>query len=404
MPSFSYRGFDKAGGRVSGTLTSVSAESALRELQTQGFIVSDIAPADQAVGLVARLGLVNSSRVGIKEVEFLTSELALLLDNGVRIDRAVEILRKSGRSPAMARMLESISDALKKGQQFSEALAAHPIVFDQLYVNLVALGESGGQLPRVFRGLADELKFRRELRQKLVSAATYPAVVAGVCVLAVLFIFNFVVPNLAGLFADAVDLPWYTTMLLSSSAFMQQWQVPLFLLIAGLGLAAWQQRNRPAFVAARDDLVIRAPGLRDTVLTLERVRFASGLSLLLESGLPVDKALSLAADNVAHSEIRRELLIAIEKVKRGEQISKAMRQTRLFPDYFASLVEVGEESASLDRVFREIANRSRDDFSTWAIRLTSILEPLLILIMGLIVGGVVVVMMLSITSVTDVGI
>jgi len=128
------------------------------------------------------------------------------------------------------------------------------------------------------------------------------------------------------------------------------------------------------------------------------------LSLLLESGLPVDKALSLAADNVAHGEIRRELLIAIEKVKRGEQISKALRQTRLFPDYFASLVEVGEESASLDRVFREIANRSRDDFSTWAIRLTTILEPLLILIMGLIVGGVVVVMMLSITSVTDVGI
>ena len=404
MPEFSYRGFDKAGGRVNGTVTSGDAGAALRELHGRGFVISDIAPATTSTGILQRLGLDDQGRVSIKEIEFLTSELALLLDNGVRVDRAVEILRKSGRSSAMSKLLESVSDSLKKGRQFSESLLAHPKVFDSLYVNLVSLGESSGQLPRVFRGLAEELKFRRELRQKLVSAATYPAVVAGVCVLAVLFIFNFVVPNLAGLFTDAVDLPWYTSMLLSSSEFMQQWQIPLFAAITIAALATWRQRNHPAFLRARDDFLLRAPGLRDALLTLERVRFCSGLGLLLESGLPVDKALTLAADGVAHAELRRELVIAIEKVKRGEQISRAMRQTRLFPDYFASLVEVGEESASLDRVFREISNRSRDDFSTWALRMTTILEPLLILVMGLIVGGVVVVMMLSITSVTDIGV
>ena len=122
-----------------------------------------------------------------------------------------------------------------------------------------------------------------------------------------------------------------------------------------------------------------------------------------EAGLPVDRALTLATGNVRHGTLRREVAAAVEKVKRGEQISKVLRETRLFPDYYASLLEVGEESGELARVFTEIARRSRDGFSSWALRLTTLLEPLLILIMGLIVGGVVVVMMLSITSVSNVG-
>jgi general secretion pathway protein F len=124
---------------------------------------------------------------------------------------------------------------------------------------------------------------------------------------------------------------------------------------------------------------------------------------MLEAGLPVDRALTLATGNIRHGVLRREVSLAVDKVKRGEQISRVMRQTRLFPDYFASLLEVGEESGELARVFAEIARRSRDTFSSWTLRLTTLLEPLLILIMGLIVGGVVVVMMLSITSVTEVG-
>jgi general secretion pathway protein F len=123
---------------------------------------------------------------------------------------------------------------------------------------------------------------------------------------------------------------------------------------------------------------------------------------MLEAGLPVDRALALATNSVRHAPLRREVAIAVDKVRRGEQLSRALRETRLFPDFHASLVEVGEESGELARVFGEITRRSRDAFAAWTQRLTTLLEPLLILVMGLIVGGVVVVMMLSITSVTDV--
>jgi type II secretory pathway component PulF len=175
------------------------------------------------------------------------------------------------------------------------------------------------------------------------------------------------------------------------------------LLALGIGgYVLWQSRTRPDVVGLRERLSM-TPLLREATTTIERIRFASGLGMMLESGLPVDRALALASGGVRHTGLRRELGLAIEKVRRGEQLSVSLRQTRLFPDFFASLLEVGEESGELGRVFNEIARRSRDAFAAWTQRMTTLLEPLLILLMGLIVGGVVVIMMLSITSVADVG-
>jgi general secretion pathway protein F len=402
MGSFRYSGFDATGGRVSSSIDSPDLATAKQLLREQGIAISSIQPADQAIDWRVSLGL-GEAGVSLADTEFLTAELSLLLDSGVRIDRAIGILQRAGKTSAMSRLLGQLNNELKQGKQLSEALAQHPTVFDPLYVNLVSLGEAGGRLPEVFRGLAEDLRFQRELRQKVASAATYPIVVASVCIIAVLFIFNFVVPNLKGLFADAAELPWYTTALLASSEFMQQWQWLLGAAIVALVVGLYRLRQRPSIVDLRERLLLDTPGLRDATAMVERIRFSGGLGLMLDAGLPVDRALALATGNIRHSALRREMSAAVDKVKRGEQLSGALRQTRLFPDYFASLLEVGEESGELAKVFVEIARRSRDAFSAWALRLTTLLEPLLILIMGLIVGGVVVIMMLSITSVADVG-
>ena len=403
MPLYRYEGFDSSGGRVNGNVDAASVDLAMQELRSRGVMPSSISSADASGDWRSALGL-NRSKVGLADVEFLTAELSLLLDSGVRIDRAVGILQRAGKSPATSNLLGAIASELKSGRQLSDALAEHPEAFDKLYVNLVALGEAGGKLPDVFRRLAEDLRFQRELRQKILSAATYPLVVASVCVIALLFIFNFVVPNLESLFSDASELPWYTSALLGASEFMQRWQLLVFAAVIAASAAVWRYRRSPAVVDFFDQVLLETPGLRDALSMVERIRFSSGLGLMLEADLPVDRALTLATGNIRHGLLRREMTAAVDKIKRGEQLSKALRQTRLFPDYFASLLEVGEEGGELSRVFTEIARRSRDAFSAWALRLTTLLEPLLILIMGLIVGGVVVIMMLSITSITDVGI
>jgi type II secretory pathway component PulF len=403
MPRYRYQCFDITGGRVSGTIESESAESALSELRNRGWLPSSIEVVGNDLDWRSFLGL-EEQKVGLADLEFFTAELSLLLESGVRIDRAIDILQRAGKSGAVGQLLRELGDDLKRGKQLSEAAAARPDVFDRLYVNLVSLGEAGGRLPEVFRGLAEDLKFQRDLRQKVLSAATYPVVVASVCILAILFIFNFVVPNLETLFADSTDLPWYTAMLLGASAFMRQWQWWVLAAMSVTALLVWRSRHSPAVMDLKDRLLLDTPGLREATTMVERIRFASGLGLMLDAGLPVDKALTLATGSIKHGSLRREVALAVEKVKRGEPLSKALRQTRIFPDYFASLLEVGEEGGELPRVFTEIARRSRDQFSAWALRLTTLLEPALILIMGLIVGGVVVIMMLSITSVADISV
>lgn len=403
MPRYRYQCFDVTGGRVSGTIESETVEKALIELRHRGWLPSSIEMVGNDLDWRSFLGF-DEQKVGLADLEFFTAELSLLLESGVRIDRAIEILQRAGKSGAVGQLLRELGDELKKGKQLSEAAAARPDVFDRLYVNLVSLGEAGGRLPEVFRGLAEDLKFQRDLRQKVISAATYPVVVASVCILAILFIFNFVVPNLETLFADSTNLPWYTAMLLGASAFMRQWQWWVFSALAVTTLLLWRSRHSPAVADLKDRLLLDTPGLREATTMVERIRFASGLGLMLDAGLPVDKALTLATGSIKHGSLRREVALAVEKVKRGEPLSKALRQTRIFPDYFASLLEVGEEGGELPRVFTEIARRSRDQFSAWALRLTTLLEPALILVMGLIVGGVVVIMMLSITSVADISV
>ena len=401
MAQFKFEAFDQSGGRVSGTIDAENETAASAELRARGLLPKQVSSAGAETDWRSALGL-GERRVGLADLEFLTAELSLLLDSGVRIDRAVDILQRAGKGGAVSRLLQSMALEIKQGKQLSEAAAAHPDVFDNLYINLLSIGEAGGRLPQVFRGLAEDLRFRRELQQKVVSAAVYPLVVAGVCVMALVFILNFVVPNLESIFADARELPWYTALLLSASDFMVRWQWLLLLVLAGGGAALWRMRTSPGVIDFRDRMLLELPFLREATAMVERIRYCGGLGLMLDAGIPVDKALSLATGNVRHGVLRREMHAAVEKVKRGEQLSTVLRQTRLFPSYFASLLEVGEEGGELAKVFNEIARRSRDDFSAWALRLTTILEPLLIVIMGVIVGGVVVIMMLSITSVADV--
>jgi type II secretory pathway component PulF len=401
MPQFTYEGFDQSGGKVRATVEAPSQAEAAKLAADRGVVVASVRPASSGEGWREWLGLAERP-VDLADLEFVTAELSLLLDSGVRIDRAIGILQRAGKSPAVARLLGTLAAQLKQGRQLSEAMSDHPAIFDKLYVNLVSLGEASGRLPAVFVGLAEDLAFQRDLRQKIISAATYPLVVAGVCVAALVFILNFVVPNLETLFTDTSELPWYTAMLLGASEFMREWQLPLAVVVGVVAASIYRVRHSAAVVEFRDRLLLDTPLLRDITCMVERIRFTSGLALMLGSGLSVDRALSLATGNVRHGTLRREVAAAVEKVKRGEQISIALRQTRLFPDYFASLLEVGEESGQLAKAFGEISRRSRDVFSAATLRLTTLLEPMLILVMGLIVGGVVVVMMLSITSVTEV--
>lgn len=399
MAVYSYKAYDNAGGKVDGQIDAESKNVAISLLEKKNLFPTELKPINEDKKTL----LSFSKRVSLAELEFLTAELSLLLESGVRIDRGIDIIRKTKAKPALAKLLSNISSNLKKGKSLSESVREHAEVFDPLYCNLIELGEASGNLSEIFDGLAKDLKFRRDLQRKIISSLAYPMVIFFVCILSIIFIFNFIIPKMSSMFNDIDALPWYTQLMLSTSEWMTQYQGWLFIAIVLAVFGLYSAAKRPQFVKWWQTVSLQLPILKKAVVTIERIRFNSGLAMMVKAGVQIDRAIGLSAGNVKNKVLQRELEIAKGKVKSGSALTPALQQTSLYPDFFISLLEVGEESGNLERVFSEIANRSRQEFESWTERMTTLLEPLMILFMGGFVGGVVVVMLMSMVSINELG-
>ena len=400
MKSFSYKAYDNLGAKADGGIEAADIGLAKAALSEQGLLVVSVT---EDTSFTRELGFLSRRRVSAQELEFLTSELALLLNSGVTIDRGLAVIKRNSTSAPQARLVASLHDAVRRGESLSEAMAAESEVFNPLYVNLVKLGESSGTLPKIFSRLAEDIKFQSELRSKIMQALTYPAVIFFVCILCIVFIFNYIVPQMSGLFEGLPEIPTYTAFLLGASAWMINYQWFLLLgIVAAVGMLVTALKTAEG--ARRiDEALLMVPGIKNVFILVERIRFNTAIAMMLESGILIDRCLDMAVGSVKNQTIQQELKVAKERVKKGDTLSKALRASPLYPDFSLSLIEVGEESGQLEPVFAEISRRSRREFESWVDRMTSLLEPLLILVMGGIVGGVVVTMLLSIVSVNEVG-
>ena len=397
MARFSYSAYDSSGTKRKGEFEADSIEQARLGLERDGFLVTKINP----IGTQS-LPINLSSKPKLADIEYFTSELSLLLQSGLRIDKGIEILVRNSANPRLIPVLRRISQGLKNGKQLSDALADERQAFDELYISLVRVGEESGDLVGVFDRLASDLKDRKELQNIIQQALVYPTVILAVCIVSVLFIFNYVVPNLTGLFSDSVGLPWYTEALLAVSTWVQQYQLYGGGLVLLVLLIFTRYREHPWVHKLSQRIKDSVIGIKKLSLLAERARFTGGLSVMLNSGLALDRAVKLAINTVQQDSIKQQLKLAHEQLKRGSSFSQAFGNTSLVTDYYRSLIVVGEESGEMARVFSEISQRSRSDLNAWVKRLTTLLEPLMILTMGAIVGTVVVVMMLSINAITDV--
>lgn len=400
MALFEYKAYDPSGAKFTEQIEAASEAEALDAIKKLGVIPYEL----NSVDTKRSQSLFSSNKVSTADLEFLTSELSLLLESGVRIDKGIDIIKKTKAKPALARLLSELSNDIRKGISLSEAVKKHEDVFDPLYCNLIELGEASGNLSEIFDGLAKDLSFRRELQRKIVSSLTYPFVIFLVCLLSIFFVFNFIIPKMSSMFDGVDDLPWYTSMLLGTSEWVVANQLFIILgtLLLGVGLSF--AIKKPSFVQWWQKVSLKLPVFRTTVLTLERIRFNTGLAMMIKSGVPIDQSLQLSAGNVKNHIIKRELDIVRNKIKSGSLLTPALKQTSLYPDFYVSLLEVGEESGKLERVFNEISKRSKQEFESWTERVTTLLEPLMIVFMGGFVGGVVVVMLLSMVTLNEIGI
>lgn len=395
---FEYKAIDQQGARHQGVVDAVDEVAAQKKLVTEGL---------HPVELTALSGKKSwrdffQSNVSLDELEFFTSQLSLLLESGVRVDKGIDIIHQSNAHSALSKLLSKISSDLKKGMSLSEAFSEHEDLFGPLYISLLKIGETSGNLPEVLNRLSADLKFQKELKSQISQALTYPGVIMMVCIAAIYFVLTFIVPKMSGIFTDLSQAPWYTQMIINvSNFFVENESIIVGGLIACLVMLSYAFKQ-PKFKNWLYISAARLPGIGNIILTSERIRFASSMAMMLEAGLPLDTTLELTSNTLKHADFKRDAKQALTQLKSGKQLSFVLSKTRIFPEFFLSIIKVGEETGNLPRVFEEVALRSRTDLDNVIKKVTTMLEPIMLIFMGGFVGGIVISMLMSMVSINDV--
>ena len=401
MAFYKYQAYDSEGKKYDDEIEADSEKDALVLLHKNNLFVSTIKLKIQQGN--TEFGLLNASTINLKQLGYLTSELGLLLKNGVKIDKGLSILSHNNTTGPINELLTSLLSDIRNGMALSESMQKQENVFTPLYINLVKLGEASGNLPNIFEQLSKDLYFQQELKEKIIQALTYPIIIFIVCLLCILFVFNYIVPQMSGLFAGMTDLPNYTIVLLSLSDWFRKYQFLLLISTPILFIFLYKMRKNSRWQMRYYALAMRLPFIKSIMINAEQIRFNSSLAMMSDAGVALDKAMLLSAQSVRNLNLKQELLSAQQKIRKGAKLSETLSKSALYPSFSVSLLEVGEESGDLGPVFDELSTRAKSEFQSAIKKVTTILEPLLILVMGGIVGSVVVTMLLSIISVNDIG-
>ncbi|HCH1965972.1 type II secretion system F family protein [Vibrio parahaemolyticus] len=391
--TYRYKAYDKQGKLVQGTELGKSELDVTVKLKKQSLIPLEVTTLAQT----KKVGRVTGA-----VIEETTSQLSLLLKSGLKIDKALEVLAENAPNAKIQSILEEVGIGVKQGRELWRCMSEHPTAFPNLYVEMVKIGEASGRLTEVFAKLAENLKFQRELSKKITQAMVYPMFILLVCVVSLVAIFNFVVPSMSGLFESLQEIPVYTQLLLDVSGFVQSYQAHMLTALVVAVIAFIKASENPDFRKRVDGFLAAFPLTRNAVLLVERIRYSASMELMLTSGVDLAKSMSMSTASVKSDALQSQLSKAHDDVSQGRSLVESLSGIQLFDPISLSLIRVGEETGQTGLVFGEINSRSRNQFETWMLKLTAMLEPLMIVIMGGIVGSVVIIMLLSIVSVNDV--
>jgi len=401
MGKYVYKAKEGPGKTVEGEIDAISRSEAVARLDAIGYTPVWVREKGSAA---ERSGLWGQ-RVGQRDVTIFTRQLASLIKSGVPILKALSTIADQTENRAFAKIIDDAERSIRDGSMLSEALSRYPALFPELYVNMVRSGESGGVLDTILQRLADNREKEDEVRRKVQSAVAYPILVIVVGIATVLVLLVFFLPRVAGIFRDyGYDrLPLPTKIIIGLSDFFSgswYWLV----LIVGLFLAVF--RRMAAMEKGRkmiDRIKLGLPLMGKFIRQSEIARFARTLSLLIQAGIPIEKALGLSGSVLNNSILRDEVEdIRTRTVNQGMSVSAGLKKAMYFPPFVANMAAVGEQGGKLDESMMEIAAFYEKEVEQQSRIATSLLEPLLILAVGLIVGFIVAAMLLPIFELSSI--
>lgn len=422
MPRFVYIAIEQATGREQeGQLDGISVEAVTQVLKQRGLAPLSVTPERGGVAATKlkpksgpavprptparrskRKPLVIGRILSQKELAVFTRQLGTLNKAGMPLLRSLEVLARQERNRNFKPVIEGLAETIRSGGTFSDGLQQHPKVFDRLYVNMVRAGEAGGVLPVVFERLAQFLEKAVRIRGRIKSAMTYPLIIVVVAVLIVSALMVFVVPKFENIFATSLKgqaLPALTQAVIGVSNFLKNH----IILAGGLVVLAYillgvASRSR---VGTRivDTLQLKLPVMGDLFLKTAIARFARTLGTLLASGVPILEALRITRDTSANVRVSDAITVVHDRVKEGDTIAGPLRATKVFPDMVPSMIEVGEETGALPEMLVRVADGYDEEVDNSVNALTSLIEPLMIVVMAVMVGTIVIALFLPIVRI-----
>jgi general secretion pathway protein F len=402
--TFFFRAMASDGKPRTGSLTAENDKAVASELRRQGLIPVYIGLSKGSSGGF-ELKLPAFGRSHRKDVLFFTQELATLLNAGVPLDRALSIVAELTNRGDFRAVVLDVMRILKGGKSLAESLATRPSHFSELYINMVRAGEASGSLAQIFDRLAEFERTRDDLRGYIVSSLIYPILLTLVGLGSIFVLLNFVVPRFALIFSDPrMKIPTPTAILLEVSAIVQAYWLPAAITMV-VAVVLFQLYIRT--VAGRlwwDTIRLKMPLLGDALRKAETARFARAMSTLVAASVPLVQSIGIARGILNNRRMSGTLEQVAQGVKRGEGIAGPLTRAGEFPPLAGHLLMVGEETGHLDTMFNRMADIYDGETRTAIRRFTALFEPLIILVMGLVVGSLIMSLMLAITSINDIAI
>ncbi len=402
MPLFDYTGFDAAGKKASGTVEAGGRRAAIARLHEQGVYPTELREERQEKGGGKRLALSFGRRVAPLELASATRQLSTLLAAGLTLDETLATVADQLERPQLQRVLGRVRSAVVQGEALHAALAAHAAIFPPLYINMVQVGENSGTLDAALSRLADFLEDQVRLRARIRAAMAYPLLMAVVGVGVLFFLLTFVVPKVTRMLTDLGQaLPLPTQLLIALSGFLAQWWWLLLLLAAAGLLLLDRYRRTPAGRLRLDRLALRLPLFGRLNLLLATARFSRTLATLLASGVPLLKALEIARNLLQNQVLAEAIAATIDAVREGESLATPLKRSGVFPPMVAQMAAIGERSGELEGMLLRVADAFDHQVEMAIGGLLSLLEPLMILIMGSVVGFIVMAILLPIFQASE---
>jgi len=392
MVTFVWEGNDKRGVKMKGEQQSKNMNFLRAELRRQGITPTVVKPKPKP--LFGKAG----KPVTPKEIAFFSRQMATMMKSGVPIVQSLEIIGSGHKNVRMSKMVGEIQADVEGGSSLYEAISKHPVQFDELYRNLVRAGEGAGVLETVLDTIASYKENLETLKGKIKKAMFYPAMTIAVAILVSAILLIFVVPQFEDIFKDfGADLPAFTKMIVAASRFMVSWWW-LMLLLAGGSIFAFIffKKRSPAFQHFLDKLILKVPVIGQIMHNSAIARFARTLAVTFKAGVPLVEALDTVAGATGNTVYEKAVLRVRDDVAVGYPVNMSLKQTNLFPHMVIQMTAIGEEAGALDTMLFKVAEYYEQEVNNAVDALASLIEPLIMVFIGVLVGGMVIGMYLPI--------